>query len=117
LADKFQNIANMIKAKLAFFSVNKLGRVIRAQKDLLPIGFNKNIIYKLNCKNCDATYIGQTKRRLSTRVAEYKRDINKKTPNYSVITNHRLEFNHDFDWDNPIMLDKEENIIRDCFRR
>jgi len=59
LADKFKNIADMIKAKLAFFSVNKLGRIIRAQKDSLPIDFNKNIVYKLNCKNCDATYIGQ----------------------------------------------------------
>jgi len=59
LADKFKNITNMIKAK--FFSVNKLGKVIRAQKDSLLIGFNKNIVYKLNCKNCDATYIGQIK--------------------------------------------------------
>jgi len=58
LADKFKNIANMIKAKLAFFSMNKLGRVIRTQKGSLPIGFNKNIVYKLNCKNSDATYIG-----------------------------------------------------------
>jgi len=48
LADKFKNVANMIKAKLVFFSVNKLGRVIRAQKDSLPIDFNKNIVYKLN---------------------------------------------------------------------
>jgi len=64
LADKFKNIANMIKAK--FFSVNKLGKVIRAQKVSLPIGFNKNIVYKLNC-NGNATYIGQTKKRLNTK--------------------------------------------------
>jgi len=62
LADKFKNVANMIKAK--FFSVNKLGKVIRTQKVSLPIGFNKNIVYKLNC---NATYIGQTKRRLNTK--------------------------------------------------
>jgi len=70
LADKFKNIANMIKTKLAFFNMNKLGRVIRAQKDSLSIGFNKNIVYKLNCKNCDATYIDQTKRR--TQEVEHK---------------------------------------------
>jgi len=73
------------------------------------LGSNKNVVYKLKCKNCDVTYIGQTKRRLSTRVAEHRKDINKKTPNHSVITNHRLEFHHDnFDWDNPSILDKED---------
>jgi len=63
LADKFKYIADMIKTKLAFFSVEKLGRLIRAQKDSLPKGSHKNVVYELNCKNCDATYIGQTKRR------------------------------------------------------
>jgi len=112
IADKFKNIANIIKTKLAFFSVDRLGRWIRAQKDSLPRGFRKNIVYKLNCKNCDATYIGQTKRRLNTRVNEHRRDINKKTPNHSVITNHRSELNHDFDWDNPVILDKEEKYYK-----
>jgi len=26
-----------------------------------------------------------------------------------VITEHRIEFNHDFDWDNPKILDKEKH--------
>jgi len=39
---------------------------------------------------------------------EHKNDINKKTVNHSVITEHRLEFNHDFDWDNSTILDIEK---------
>jgi len=82
--------------------------MVRSQKDSLPIGSNKNVVYKLTCKNCDAAYVRQTKRKLNTRVSEHKKDINKTTPNHSVITNHRLQFNHDFDWNNPKILDKEK---------
>jgi len=102
----------MLKAKLAFFSLHKLGRIIRAQKDSLSLGCSKNVVYKINCKDCDATYIGQTKRKLSTTVDEHKKDINKKTSNHSVITEHRLNSNHEFNWENPIILDKEKQYYR-----
>jgi len=45
---------------------------------------------------------------LNTRVSEHKNDINKRTGKYSVITEHRLEKNHEFDWDNPEILDREK---------
>jgi len=56
VTDKFKNISVGLKAKLAFFSLNKLGRIITAQKDTLPSKCNKNVVYKLSCKDCDATY-------------------------------------------------------------
>jgi len=102
----------LLETKLAFFSLHKLGRIIRAQKDNLPIGHSKNVVYRLNCKDCSAVYIGQTKRRLNTRIDEHKKEINKKTPNHSVITEHRQEFNHDFDWNNPSILDRENKYHR-----
>jgi len=49
--------------------------------------------------------VGQTKRRLITKVNEHKKDINKKSGNYSVITEHKIECNHEFEWDNPIIED------------
>jgi len=72
--------------------------MIKAQKDILPKGHNKNVVYKLNCKNCDALYVGQTKWRLNIRIIEHKKDINKKSGNYSVITEPRIECNHDFEY-------------------
>lgn len=35
------------------------------------------LMYKLNCTNCDVSYIGQTKRQLETRLKEHKNDIKK----------------------------------------
>jgi len=64
-------------------------------------GQRQNIIEKLSCCdvvykiNCDASYVGQTKRRLQTKVYKHKVDINKKSG--SVIFLHRLQDNHEFD--------------------
>lgn len=58
-----------------------------------------------------ASYVGQTRRRLITRVNEHRNDIRKNTTN-SVITTHRLDFNHDFDWSYVEILDNES-----CFNK
>jgi len=61
----------------------------------------------LSCKDCDAT-CGQTKRKLNKTISEHRRDINNKTGKHSVITEHR----HEFNWDNPEILDKEKYCRR-----
>lgn len=58
---------------------------------------NKNVVYKLACKNCDATYVGQTSRQLKTRLVEHRNYINRNTSIKSVITDHRIRFNYDVD--------------------
>jgi len=49
--------------------------------------------FKLYCKNFDATYVGQTKRKLNTRILDHRKDINKKTGKHSIITKHRINNN------------------------
>ncbi|KYN15774.1 hypothetical protein ALC57_11995, partial [Trachymyrmex cornetzi] len=48
---------------------------IRTQKDKLPSLLYSNVVYKINCQNCD-----------------------------------RIEHNHDFDWNNIKILDKEQGL-------
>ena len=63
------------------------------------------MVYKFDCKNCSATYIGETKRSLRTRINEHKTNKNKE----SVVSLHRIENKHEFDWDNTFVLDMESN--------
>jgi len=84
-----------------------LDRIIKAQKDRLPDYSKKNIVYKISCNDCDATYVGQTKRKLNTRITEHRNQINSKSSNKTVITEHRLRYNHEFDWTNVEILDRE----------
>jgi len=86
----------------------RLDNIIKKGKDRLTDSQLTEIVYKLNCKDCDKVYIGQTKRHLGTRVREHLNNI-KNTSNFSVVTNHRLSFNHDFEWNKPNVLHKERN--------
>ena len=69
-------------------------------------------MYKISCKSCDAFYIGQTGRKLKTRLAKHRNHINRNSNNQLVITKHRIEFEHDFDWMNAIL--DEERFLNKC---
>jgi len=50
--------------KCHFFSLNKLNKFIKAHKDRLPNSSKRNVIYRINSNDCDASYVGQTNRKL-----------------------------------------------------
>jgi len=66
-------------------------------------------MYKISCQDCEATYVGQTKRQLKTRIQEHSVDIKKKNGPPSVISNHRINDNHNFNWTDIKILDHERN--------
>jgi len=61
-ADEFKEIIRGLDTRLSFYSLNKLEGIIKAHKDILPKLSNKDMVYKLHCKNCDASYVGQMSR-------------------------------------------------------
>jgi len=69
-----------------------------------------NVVYKISCNECDATYVDQTKRQLKTRIKEHMTDINKLTGSPSVISLHKLTNNHDFKWNDVEILDNEHSF-------
>jgi len=71
-----------------------------------------DVVYKINCLNCDNSCVGQTKRQLSTRLKEHMSDIRKKNDTLSVISNHRLEYNHDMNWSEATILDIESSYVK-----
>ena len=40
-------------------------------KDMIPKGLKFNVVYKVTCDACKATYIGETIRHISTRISEH----------------------------------------------
>jgi len=91
--------------------MNELGNIIRPHKDRLPVEHHKNVVYKIFCKDCDASYVGQTGRKLMIRIKEHKNHIRRSTTR-SVITDHRLNDNHEFDWDNVKILNNERYLSK-----
>ena len=93
---------------LAYKRINTLGRFIRGHKDVRPKLFHTNVVYKIDCRDCEASYMGQTGRCLKTRINEHKNHIIWNTTQHSVITEHRISHQHDFYWGNVKILDKEK---------
>jgi len=56
--------------------------------------------------------VEQTGRKLMARIKEQKNHINKTTITHSVITDHRLKDNHEFDWDRVEILDNERFLSK-----
>jgi len=87
----------------------KLNTLIKTGKDILPSEFRTNVVYKIDCKNCAASYIGQTKRYLNTRLKEHFNNIKLHHSSHSVVSKHRSEFQHEFDWKKFNILHTEKH--------
>jgi len=98
--------------KTGYRILNKLTGFVKRHKDANNFEANNNVVYKILCKNCNASYVGQTKRQLKTRISEHVKNITSDESKHSVITKHMLNNNHTFDWQNVKILDYESNYFK-----
>ncbi|KYN09427.1 hypothetical protein ALC57_18459, partial [Trachymyrmex cornetzi] len=111
LTEKFHNVYRNYNLNIAYKSVNSLNKFIKTGKDRLDKMNNNNVVYKISCCDCDCSYVGQTKRKLKTRIKEHKSDI-RKSNNHSVVSLHQLEYGHQIDLDNINILDSEHSFYK-----
>ena len=92
--------------------MNNLSKFIKTGKDRVKKDERSNIVYKIECKDCNYSYVGQTKRKLKTRLKEHIKDLKKPIESLSVISNHRIDKDHRMDWDNTKILDSERSYYK-----
>lgn len=91
-------------------SHTKLDRVIKRGKDPLTKLETCHAVYKIKCKDCPATYVGESKRALAERIKEHKNNIKLEPSKHSVVSIHKLlNPTHDFDWTDPEILETEKD--------
>ncbi|BHF79225.1 hypothetical protein SprV_0602234500 [Sparganum proliferum] len=64
-------------------------------KDPLPVTEQSAVVYSIPCQDCDARYVGETGKRLGTRLHEHQLAVNRKDK-LSLVYGHTLERNHNF---------------------
>jgi len=67
------------------------------------------VVYHLKCKNCDADYIGQSKRICNIRMDEHQKPTKNKT-NPSHVYEHNIIPGHEIDFDNVVILDRADSV-------
>ena len=93
---------------------NKLNNIIVLSKDKNTQFNNSNVIYKINCDNCNASYVGQTCRRLGVRIKEHHRKYCEEDKNSSLFI-HKIDNNHTINFHNVKILDSESNTGKRLF--
>ena len=91
---------------MVYSAKNKLNNVIKLSKDKNDKCNNANVVYKINCNDCNASYVGQTSRRVNVRIKEYIKKYTDKDTN-SVLFAHTKDNNHLIDLKNIKILDSE----------
>ena len=69
---------------------------------------SNNAAYQLNCKDCEALYVGETKPTLNIRAKEHITAM-KSASKRSHTAEHCWKYNNDFDWERKKVLDFEKN--------
>ena len=91
-------------------------------KDKRPLEDTTDAVYRIPCKQCPKAYVGESGRRLGTRLKEHQRDVRKvddaaftrsqrqaaaDVRNQSAIADHASQCNHVIDWDETSVLSRE----------
>ena len=79
---------------------NTIRSQLVAPKDKTNKMDKSGVIYKIECRECEETYIGETERNLHRRIKEHKRES-------SPVGEHLADRGHHFDQDNVNVLDRE----------
>lgn len=109
-----------------FKPANSVGKLFTRVKDRIQLQECSNVIYKIPCNDCAKSYIGQTKRYLSTRLKEHKSNLNDAviesldtlTDNMnfkSALVSHAILDNHYFNFDNATVIDNENHLHKRLF--
>jgi hypothetical protein len=64
------------------------------------------VVYRLQCRDCDAAYIGKTQRILSIRLSEHEK--NKKSACYQ----HSVNLKHRIDYENAQIIDTASSDLK-----
>ena len=91
----FGQISKTIQSMLKKFQIHTIFRIpfrmeglITLGKDILNRLEKSGVIYKLICKRCKVTYVGQMGRLLNTRVEEHKKNLGRKCNYHKVLSAH-----------------------------
>ena len=85
--------------------MNTVRSMVSHPKDRVPLLNKSGVVYKVECGGCNASYVGETKRRLESRLAEHRKAVQRGEVNASALAEHVWNAGHQVDWDSMKVLD------------
>ena len=104
-SEKTARLLRPFNIDIAHKPTQKLRTYFSKHKDKTTTMQKRNAIYSIPCKNCEQHYIGQTSKKIETRLTEHKNAINR----YDLLSlpaSHTHDNGHTFNWTEIQILDQ-----------
>jgi len=89
ISEKLKSITKKFDFNIAYKLLNCMNTFIKTGKNKTKKEDHSNVVYKINCLDCNYSYVRQTKRKLKTRLKEHVNDLEKPANSLSVISCHK----------------------------
>ena len=99
------------KIRCTFYSSDTLWNKLSHPKDPVDSNQQNNVVYKIPCSDCNAVYIGESKRTLDQRVKEHERAVRNGDIDKNEIADHSWKHDHKFDWNKKSIIDREQHMV------
>ena len=99
--------------KMAMRPHHKNNKMFANLKSKIPKDEKSGLVYKIDCADCEAVYIGETTQKFGMRKYQHKCDCKKQiTKNSSALAMHAKENGHNFNFDEAKILKTERNKLK-----
>jgi hypothetical protein len=104
--ERISRVMRKHKIRIFYKCNNKLGQILKNQICKKPIKTNEptNVVYKIPCSKCEATYIGETSRTLKIRKREHQNNLRCCQTKNSRLAEHSLDYDHPPAWDKSSII-------------
>ena len=110
-SEKLWRILRSYKIRSTCYTESTLCKLLCKSKDWVATEDKNNIVYEIDCSNCEAVYFGESKRSLKSRSDEHKRSVRNCDCDKNEIAKHCWEADHNFNWDQKKVVDRESRLI------
>ena len=107
-SERLKRIFKKYDVEVAHQPTRKLRSELCHLKDKKTSQEKSGVVYKIDCEDCNAKYVGETGRQVRDRMTEHQRDIRNKKP-ASKVYEHVRETGHNFNFENISILDNCSN--------
>ena len=111
MSERIRKACEKYNLKVVFKSGPTLHSLLTRVKDPLPEEKLAGVVYQIPCQ-CGKVYVGETQRRLETRVKEHRDACNKGDTGKSAIAEHQWDQQHQVNWEDTRVLDRASRPVQ-----
>nr|VZH97080.1 unnamed protein product [Spirometra erinaceieuropaei] len=108
VSEEMERIAGQLDVGIAHCPTATMSNKIMRVKDRLDVGEQSGVVYQISCRECTRHYTEQTGRRLSSRITELKRAVQRGDP-LSQVATHTLEEDHEVNFGSTWIVARANN--------